>query len=294
MLGQVTAEDGCAQQATVEARDSGLPFVDVVTFPARALVAFELGDWRRALEFADAVVNNAAHADVPARRAWMFDAWKTLILVGLGRFDDALTLINAGSRSAEQEGISANLRVWSMLRFRTMLSLGRFADASAEAEAAIDLSDEISEGGRGYINHLASYVLCCVAIHSGDAAGVAAARRAVSEMERVPVAEGRARQLAAWMTAKLDVAQGDFTRVQRLDIAMLDPLIAVVPNACSPRPYAYQPELVRIPRAFPVHPAILRIRPAARQRYGAQAAPQRLAAAATRDPDFPFLQATSM
>jgi hypothetical protein len=161
------------------------------------LVAFDQGDWRAALSLADTGVDNAAHADVPARRAWMFDAWKTLILVGLGRFDDALTLINAGSRFAEQEGISANLRVWSMLRFRTMLSLGRFADASAEAEAAMDLSDEIFEGGRGYINHLASYVLCCVAIHSGDAAGLAAARRAVSEMERVPASEGRARQLAA-------------------------------------------------------------------------------------------------
>ena len=281
MLGQITAADDCAQQATVEARDSGLPFADVVTFPARALVAFDLGDWRAALEFADAGVDNAAHADVPARRAWMFDAWKTLILVGLGRFDDALTSINAGSRFAEQEGISANLRVWSMLRFRTMLSLGRFTDASAEAEAAMDLSDEISEGGRGYINHLASYVLCCVAIHSGDAAGLAAARRAVSEMERVPASEGRARQLAAWITAKLDAAQGDFSRLQRIDIAMLDPLIAGVPNVSSPRRYADQSELVRILLA-------------AGRRDDADAVAQRLAVAATRDPDFPFLQAASM
>jgi hypothetical protein len=34
------------------------------------------------------------------------------------------------------------------------------------------LSEETSEGGRGYINHLASYALCCVAIHAGDAAGM--------------------------------------------------------------------------------------------------------------------------
>jgi DNA-binding CsgD family transcriptional regulator len=281
MLGQVVAADECAQQAAAEARDSGIPFADVVTFPARALVAFDLGDWRAALEFADAGVSNAVHADVPARRAWMFDAWKALILVGLGKFDDALTLINAGARSAEQEGISANLRVWSMLRFRTMLGLGRLADASAEAEAAMDLSEEIAEGGRGYINHLASYTLCCVAIHSGDAAGLAAARRAAAEMERVPAAEGRAGRLAAWMTAKVDAAQGDFSRLTRLDVAMLDPLINGVPNVSSPRRYADQPELVRILLA-------------AGRQEDADAVAERLATAATRDPEFPFLQAASM
>ena len=100
MLGQVTAADECAQQAAAEARDSGLPFAEVATFPARALVAFDLGDWPTALEFADAGVKNAKYADLPARRAWMFDAWKTLILIGLGRFEDALALINTGARSA--------------------------------------------------------------------------------------------------------------------------------------------------------------------------------------------------
>jgi DNA-binding CsgD family transcriptional regulator len=281
MLGQITAADECAQQATAEARDSGLPFADVATFPARALVAFDLGDWRTALELADAGVNNSQYADLPARRAWMFDAWKSLVLVGLGRFEDALALINTGARSAEQEGISANLRVWSMLRFRTMLSLGRFADASAEAEAAMEISDEISQGGRGYINHLASYVLSCVAIHTGDTAGLAAARRAVLEMERVPASEGRAQQLAAWMTAKLDAAQGDFSRVKLLDIAMLDPLIKGVPNVSSPRRYADQPELVRILLA-------------AGRDADASAVADRLAIAAARDPEFPFLQAASL
>ena len=168
-----------------------------------------------------------------------------------------------------------------MLRFRTMLSLGRFADASAEAEAAMEISDEISQGGRGYINHLASYVLSCVAIHTGDTAGLAAAHRAVMEMDRIPASEGRARQLAAWMTAKLDAAQGDFSRVKLLDIAMLDPLINGVPNVSSPRRYADQPELVRILLA------------AARD-ADARAVADRLAAAAARDPEFPFLRAASL
>ncbi|MDT5170083.1 MAG: hypothetical protein QOD02_3414, partial [Mycobacterium sp.] len=154
-------------------------------------------------------------------------------------------------------------------------------DASAEAEAAMDLSEEISEGGRGYINHLASYALCCVAIHTGDAAGLAAARSAAAEMERVPAAEGRAGRLAAWMTAKLDAAQGDFSRLIRIDVALLDPLISGVPNVSSPRRYADQPELVRILLAAGRH-------------QDADTVAERLTAAATRDPEFPFLQAASM
>ncbi len=168
-----------------------------------------------------------------------------------------------------------------MLRFRTMLSLGRFADASAEAEAAMEISDEMSQGGRGYINHLASYVLSCVAIHTGDSAGLATARRAVMEMERVPASQGRARQLAAWMTAKLDAAQGDFSRVKLLDVALLDPLIKGVPNVSSPRRYADQPELVRILLA-------------ADRDTDASGVAERLADAAARDPEFPFLRAASL
>jgi DNA-binding CsgD family transcriptional regulator len=83
------------------------------------------------------------------------------------------------------------------------------------------------------------------------------------------------------MTAKVDAAQGDFSHLARLDVAMLDPLINGVPNVSSPRRYADQPELVRILLA-------------AGRQEDADAVAERLATAATRDPEFPFLQAASM
>jgi DNA-binding CsgD family transcriptional regulator len=280
MLGQTAAAEESAQRAVAEARATGARYAEVVTYPARALVAFDLGDWRAALELADLGVINRDFADVPAPRAWMFDAWKTLILVALGQLSDAMELINGGTRAAEQDGISANLRVWSMLRFRTMLALGRFADARAEAEAAMDISDETGGGGRGYINHIASYVMGCVAIHTGDTAGLIAARRAAVDMHRIPLEEGRARRLATWMTAKLDAAHGDFSHIRTMDIEMLDPLITGVPHVSSPRRYADQPELVRI------------LLGAARS-DDAGAVAERLAVAASLDPTFPFLRAAA-
>ncbi|WAJ43717.1 LuxR C-terminal-related transcriptional regulator [Mycobacterium sp. Aquia_216] len=278
MVGDIDAAAACANEATAAAYVLDETFEAVVTLPPRALVAFDRGDWRAAVDLADRGVRDQDLADVPARRAWMFDAWYALILIALGQHQQALQLINAGTRSAEREGISANLRVWSMLRCRTMLALGRFADATAEAEAVMEMSDEIGEGGRGYINHIASHVLCTIALHTGDTAGLSAARRAAIQMQQVT--HGRARPLAAWMLARLDAAQGTPAQSRQLDIALLDPLINGTPHVSSPRRYVDQPELVRVLLAGD-------------HREDAIAVAGRLRAMAANDPDFPLLAATS-
>ena len=278
MVGDVEAAADCAEQASAEAAALGDTFEAVVTLPARALVAFDRGDWRAAIRLAEQGVEKQELADVPARRAWMFDAWNALILIALGRLDEALELINEGTRSAEREGISANLRVWSMLRSRTMLALGRFADASANAEAVMEMSDEVGEGGRGYINHVASHVLSCVALHTGDPAGLSQARHAAVQMQQI--VDGCARPLAAWMLLRLDAAQSNSSRSQHLDIAVLDPLTKGTPRVSSPRGYVDQPELVRVLLAIGRHD-------------DAVAVAGRLGAAAANDPDFPLLRAVS-
>jgi DNA-binding CsgD family transcriptional regulator len=125
---------------------------------------------------------------------------------------------------------------------------------------------------------MAAHVLSCVALHTGDPAGLSAARRAAIQMQQVR--EGRARPLAAWMLFRLDAAQGNPSHSQSVDIGLLDPLIKGVPNVSSPRRYVDQPELVRVLLA-------------AGRRDDAVAVAGRLAAAAADQPDFPLLRAAS-
>src|SRR5262249_57103914 len=110
------------------------------------------------------------------------DAWQTLIFIVLARLDEAFALIDAGMQTAQRDGISANIRVWSMMRFRALFCSGQLADARAEAEATIEMADEIGDGSYGYLNHVALYVLGRIALHTGDAAGLAQARRSAARL----------------------------------------------------------------------------------------------------------------
>ena len=97
-------------------------------------------------------------------------------------------------KAAQRDGIAANIRVWSMLRFRALFCAGRLADARAEAEATIEMADEIGDGSYGYINHVALYILGRVALHTGDPAGLAQAGRSAAA---APPAAGVARPASA-------------------------------------------------------------------------------------------------
>ena len=129
----------------------------------------------------------AAQREGLAVRLWLPDAWKALILISLARLDEAFGLIDAGLQAAQRDGVAAKFRIWSMLRFRALFCSGRLADARAEAEAAIEMADEIGDGAYGYINHIALYVLARVALHTGDPAGLAQARGSARRL-REPMA----------------------------------------------------------------------------------------------------------
>jgi hypothetical protein len=85
-----------------------------------------------------------------------------------------------------QEGIAVNMRIWSMLRCRLLLYQGRLADARAEADAVLEMSDELGEGARGYVNHVALYTLATVAAHTGDPAALRAGRSAALSLLSIP------------------------------------------------------------------------------------------------------------
>jgi DNA-binding NarL/FixJ family response regulator len=279
LSGDVGAAEKPIKDAVAVARTSGEPASEVVTLVPRAAQALANGQWQQAIDFVSDAVARRHTAQGSAVRLWLPDAWKALIFIVVARLDEAFALIDAGMQAAERDGISANVRIWSMLRCRALFSAGRLADAQAEAEAVIEMADEMGDGSYGYVNHIAVYVLGRVALHTGDAEGLARARRAGTQL-RQTLACHSSQRLGAWLMARVAQAEGDPGLAAEAD-ALLDPLAPGPLATSSPLMYADSAALVRI---------LLD----AGKRQEAGLAVGRLEAFAGLHPDFPFLDSAAL
>ena len=232
--GEAGAASGPVAEAIAEAAASGDPAAEIVTFVPRALLAFAQGDWQGAVDLA----GEAARRQHEARelRRWLPETWKSLLLISEFRLAEANAIIEAGTREAEN--VARNIRVWSMLRCRARLAAGQLADARAEAEAILDLSDEIGEGKFGYLNHIASYVLGDIALRTGDPAALQNARRDAATLYGTAIGCATTRRLGAWLTVRL---QGGPVAPDMLGV-----LAPGYVHACSPFGHADAVELVRL------------------------------------------------
>ncbi|HWN62631.1 MAG TPA: LuxR C-terminal-related transcriptional regulator, partial [Streptosporangiaceae bacterium] len=278
ILGDITAADVSARDATAEALASGDSANEAATLIPRAALALAHGDWRQALDVAEQAVGRQYDAGGYSVRR-LPDAWKALILVSVARLDEAFLVIEAGIRTAQQEGISANVRIWSMVRCRALFCAGRLADARAEAEAVIEMADELGGAHFGYLNHIAIYILGLVALHTGDPAGVREARRAAARLRYSQDCPSSGR-LGAWLDARLDEADGVRGSTVALDVDTLDPLATGYLPASSPRLYSDSA-------------ALIRMLPQARKRTDGGTVADRIDGVAALHPDFPFLQASA-
>jgi DNA-binding NarL/FixJ family response regulator len=275
MIGDAGAAQTAARDATEAARASGDPAHEVVTLVPRAAQALGRGDWRRALDLAAAAADRKNSVQESADRLWMPDSWKALICIAVAHLDKAFALIDAGMKAAHRDGISANIRVWSMLRCRALFCSGQLADARAEAEATIEMADEIGDGSYGYINHVALYILGRIAMHTGDPAGLTQARRSAARLGQAQESTSGQR-LGAWLTALM--ADGTVAAVlaTQTGLDLLDPLGGGPLSATSPLTYADSAPLTRI---------LLN----AGRRADAELVVTRLEEFAAPHPDYPFL-----
>jgi DNA-binding CsgD family transcriptional regulator len=278
ILGDITAADVSARDATAEALASGDSANEAATLIPRAALALAHGAWRQALDVAEQAVGRQYDAGGYSVRR-LPDAWKALILVSVARLDEAFPVIEAGTRTAQQEGISANVRIWSMVRCRALFCAGQLADARAEAEAVIEMADELGGPNFGYLNHMAIYILGLVALHTGDPAGVREARRAAARLRYSQNCPSSGR-LGAWLDARLDEADGVRGSTVALDVDTLDPLATGYLPASSPRLYSDSA-------------ALIRMLPQARKRTDGGTVADRIDGVAVLHPDFPFLQASA-
>ena len=280
MMGDLPAAEKAASDAAATALASGDAANSVVTLIPQAMQALARGDWRRSLDLAREA--GARKNTVPGStdRLFMPDSWQALICIAVGNLDEAFALIDAGVQVAQRDGTSANLRVWSMLRCRALFLSGQLADARAEAEATIEMADEIGDGSYGYINHVALYILGLVALHTGDPAGLAQARRSAAGLARAQESPSGQR-LGAWLTALM--ADGTVASALNAQAAveLLDPLADGALSATSPRTFADSAALTRV---------LLNVG----RRSDAETVVARLESFAALHPDYPYLDCEAL
>ena len=201
-----------------------------------------------------------------------------MIFIAVARLDEAFALIDVGAQAAQRDGISARIRVWSMLRCRALFSAGQLADARAEAEAAIDMTDEIGDGSYGYINHVSLYILSSVALHKGirpSSPRPADQQPGSHQAQECP----SSRRLGAWLLALVADVDGDADTAARAALLALDPLAGGPLPATSPQMYADFAALTSILLEAGRH-------------ADAEAVVVRLQEFAALHPDFPLLECT--
>ena len=282
LFGDAGAAEKSALDAVEAAKASDDHQNTIFTLIPQAARALGDGHWRLALDLVAESVARRPGVQGATVRLWLPDAWQALICLPLGRLDEAFALIEAGMQAAQRDGIAANIRVWSMLRFRALLSAGRLADARAEAEATIELADETGDGSCGYINHVALYVLGRVALHTGDPGGLDQARRTAARLHQ-PAESPSSQRLGGLLTALLADADrgagGDPGAIP--PVQLLDPLAAGPLSATSPLGYADAVTLTRLLLA-------------AGRAADAASVVTRLEDFAARHGDFPFLEPTAL
>jgi DNA-binding NarL/FixJ family response regulator len=285
LFGDASAAEKAARDAAEAAQAGDDPDNEVFTLIPRAAQALGDGDWRLALDLVAESVSRRRSVAGATVRLWLPDAWQALICIHLSRLDEASALIDAGMQAAQRDAIAANIRVWSMLRCRALFGAGRLADARAEAEATIEMADQIGDGSYGYINHVALYILGRVALHTGDPAGLAQAGRAAARLGQAPESPSSQR-LGGWLAALLADADGGHANSThansaRAPVQLLDPLAAGPLSTTSPLAYADAATLTRV--------LLNAGRPA-----DAESVVTRLEDFAARHPCFPFLEAAAL
>ncbi|MFG1911450.1 AAA family ATPase [Kribbella sp. NPDC048928] len=282
LLGDVAGAEESTAVATDLARTSDDPADEVITLFPRSALLLTSGAWRESLELLDLAAARQRDVQVAvAVKIWRLDNWIAIMFIRLARLDETFALIDAGLRDAQREGVASHLRNWSMIRCRAMYAAGRLDDARSDAEAAIEMADEITvDGSYGNINQLCLYILGRVALHTGDPAGLHQARRSATQLLQARGCPS-AQWLGAWLMALVADADGDFGQLSGIDVELLDPLARGALSTSSPRTYADAAVLTRILLA-------------ADRRTDAESVVVNLERFAAAHPDFPFLDSAAL
>ncbi|WP_412540831.1 AAA family ATPase [Longispora sp. K20-0274] len=176
--GDLAAAGAMTDEAIALAESSGTSDALVLGLSARSVLARAGGELDRALVDArDAVA--AADRDRGAAAQRHPRLWLGRVLVAQDRFTEAEASYTIGQREADRLGTAWSQPLWHLCLAQLRLALGRLGEAQAEAEAGIQLAEQLATP------QLAVRLLCVlarIALRKGD---VEAARAHVNRTQEL-------------------------------------------------------------------------------------------------------------
>jgi DNA-binding CsgD family transcriptional regulator len=137
--------------------------------------------------------------------------WHALLHGMTGRVEEGLREATEGVAAARRPGHAQGLNLWLVTRARLLLAAGQLAEARAEAEAALAMTEESGAGDAVSFDALS--VIGRVGALTGDPAALERAAHA----ERMLASEsGPMRRASAWLAARTADAAGDPRRARAL------------------------------------------------------------------------------
>jgi DNA-binding CsgD family transcriptional regulator/tetratricopeptide (TPR) repeat protein len=163
------------------------------------------GNLRSALQLADRAVSQADKSPARVGHRYPVHAVRGLILIDLDRLEDASSTLATGMRIGEELGARLHLPSYQVFGAYARFTAGDWDGALAEAQASLELAEEIGETYTRVFCHSLQSLIC---LHRNDLpAARAAATMAAGELSAT--GQRYRSHWSAWATALIAEADGN-------------------------------------------------------------------------------------
>jgi DNA-binding NarL/FixJ family response regulator len=166
--------------------------------------------------------------------------WTAFLANSLGNSETALELAEGHLAETTRRRDAPAMAFWMMLRARILLDLGRLDDAKTQAEAVMDMAEELQLGD--FAHATAGLVLFRVALYQADRAAL----QEVDGIVRAMSGSEALHRVGNWLAAIAADDDGDAPRALALTNDAYASLTMPVPSMTTPADFGDEIDLIRI------------------------------------------------
>ena len=203
-LGDLDGASSAAAEAQSVGPPAGVPQYASVAMITLALAAQLRGELSTALQITDDAVRRADRSPGRLGHSYPVLARRGLILIELDRLEQARSTLQAGMRLAEDLGVQLHLPSHQVFLAFERFTVGDWNDALAEAQAGLELAEEI---GETYTLVFGQIVRSLILLHRNDLPGARNAADA-AEAELAGTSPRYRSHWAQWARAVVLEAEG--------------------------------------------------------------------------------------